>query len=204
MTLQAIESRWSACTRCYLSKTRRCVLFGYGHPKARLAIIGDTPDESEDREGRLLVGKAGILLGELCESAQGPEPWSCFITNTLGCRPPKNYAPPPEAWAACRPRLYGMLAIVRPRAIVILGGTALGFLTGAAGIGKLQGTTMRVAFRWKGVQIDIPAVPTFHPNFLLRQGDKNLRRLVANDIRKAWALADGPSWIEGGPDGSEY
>jgi DNA polymerase len=82
-------------------------------------------------------------------------------------RPPNNRTPTDEEMAACLPFVHAHVALVRPRAILLLGAAAARVLLDTRlGISKLRG-------QWREITIDglppVPALPTFHPAFLLRQ-----------------------------------
>lgn len=199
--LHKIETLWKGCTRCPLHQGRTQVVFWRGHPHARLAVIGEAPGEQEDREGQPLVGPAADLFEEMCAMVTpvGPEPWTYFMANTVGCRPPGAPKTKPEEWQACRGRLYGMLAAVRPQAALILGGAALEYLTpDGHSITKRRGKWTQIEFEWKRQQIVIPAMPTLHPGFLLR--NSKAKNLVVRDIAMAWERAQPGSWLEGDED----
>lgn len=107
------------------------------------------------------------------------------ITNTLSCRPPGNRTPQREELKACRPRLEMFIRIVNPGAIVLLGATAA----------KLAGVHSVYSHRGSECEVEvgdliIPAVPTFHPSFLLRTHDREHRSNVINDLKLAGRLAD--------------
>jgi DNA polymerase len=194
--LANIEKRWRKCRKCGLYKTRSNVVFWRGNHKASLVIIGEAPGAQEDMQGEPFIGEAGDLFEDLCEKINGPEPWSSFICNTVGCRPPSNRKPRPEEVKSCRARLYAMLMAVKPKAVLLLGSTALESLTPYTGIMKMRGQQIRIKFEWKNREVEIPAVPTLHPGYLLRNRDVKIKRLVVSDIRTAWELAS-PSYIEG-------
>lgn len=195
--LSRIENRWRNCDRCLLHKSRTNVVFWSGNSDARLVVIGEAPGAREDEQGKPFVGQAGELFDELSDSVKGPEPWDVLICNCLGCRPPSNRKPFPEELQCCRNRLYAMLAIVQPKALLLLGGTALEFLTGVHGIMKARGQVLKATTHWKKRELEWKAVATLHPAYLLRNRDKRLRRLVASDIRTAWELAQPSSYLEG-------
>jgi uracil-DNA glycosylase family 4 len=197
--LDLVRAAWRDCQRCELCQTRNRVVFWGGSHRARLAVVGEAPGESEDLEGTPFVGAAGGKFDELCAevTATGPEPWSCFVINTLGCRPPGNAKPTYEQWKQCRGRLFAMLAAVRPQVVLLLGGTALTFLAGKTSIMRARGTWTEVEFLWRRRTISIPAMPTLHPAYLLRNNTTAIRQLVINDIRHAWERAQPASWVEG-------
>lgn len=195
--LKKIEKRWKNCSKCDLCKDRNNVVFWRGNPDSNLMIIGEAPGKNEDEIGVPFVGIAGDLFDELCNEVNGPEPWSSFICNTIGCRPPKNRKPKIDEFKACRARLYSMIYAVNPNAILLLGSTALEFLTPHNGVMSLRGNQIKVDFVWKKRKMSYPAIPTLHPAYLLRNRSVKFRRLVLNDIRTAWELSS-PSFLNGG------
>jgi DNA polymerase len=196
--LQRIESLWKDCEGCTLACQRTNVVFWKGNCHAKLALIGEAPGQTEDKEGKPFVGRSGILLDELCETA-GVEPWDTFICNVVGCRPPDNRKPTDEEWIACRGRLVSLLGVVKPKALLILGGTALRFLTGLEKITQSRGKEIKVKLKWYQKEpMEFGAIPTFHPSYLLRTAGKEGRdasRLVVQDIRQAFGLSQ-TSYLE--------
>jgi DNA polymerase len=100
-----------------------------------------------------------------------------FITNILKCRPPGNRNPTPVEAANCRPYLMRQLEILRPKAIVALGGVAAqNLLETHEGIGRLRGRF----YPYHGAQL----MPTYHPAYLLRNYTTETRRKVYDDLLK--------------------
>lgn len=200
--LDRVQRLWSGCKKCELHKTRKQVVFWRGHPQARLAIIGEAPGEMEDRRGKPFLGQAGQLFDEICQEAvvgdSPPEPWSVFVCNTLGCRPPGNRKPTVNEFVKCEARLYSMIAAVDPQVLLLLGSTALMMLTGETSIMKHAGQVMEVEFEWKRRPRTYKAIPTLHPGFLLRnRNNREVRNAVVSHIRTAWEMAQPGGWVEG-------
>ena len=105
-----------------------------------------------------------------------------YITNILPWRPPGNRRPTQAETLMCLPFLRRHIALVRPRLLAFLGGTAVATLLGRSeGITKLRG-------RWVTYEADgleVPALPTFHPAYLLRQP-----RLKRESWRDFLSIAD--------------
>ena len=144
----------------------RHAVFARGEPTAPVMIIGEGPGAEEDREGAPFVGRAGKLLDRMLAAA-GLE-GRAFITNTVFWRPPGNRTPTPAEQAACAPFLERAIALVRPRLLLLAGGAAAKHLlkTGE-GVLSLRGRW----FEWRSddESLELPALPTLHPAFLLRQ-----------------------------------
>ena len=170
-----------ACTKCpHLAATRTQVVFGVGNPDAELMFVGEAPGEDEDRKGEPFVGKAGELLTKIIV-AMGCRREDVYIANVLKCRPdmpagePGNRKPRPDEMQTCLPYLRRQIEIIRPRAIVALGATAMVGLTGdASPMGKLRG-------RWHEFA-GIPLMATYHPAYLLRNQSLTEKRKVWEDM----------------------
>lgn len=173
------------CPQCGSATDARNIVFGEGDPRADLVFVGEAPGEREDLEGRPFVGPAGELLDKMI-AALGLERSQVWITNVVKTRPARNRTPRPDEAAACGPWLASELAVVRPRAIVALGGTpAKHLLATETGITRLRGI-------WAGCRVgdlEIPVMPTFHPAFVLRQYTTEVRAAVWEDLQAAHARA---------------
>jgi uracil-DNA glycosylase len=160
--LPQLATEVAACTRCGLAATRTQTVFARGNPEAQLCFVGEAPGADEDAQGLPFVGRAGQLLDRMI-GAMGLSPeQDVYICNILKCRPPGNRRPEPEEMATCIPYLHEQLALVRPRAIVAMGNTAVGALLDTKlGITKLRG-------QWKLYKGHTLVMPTYHPSYLLR------------------------------------
>ena len=170
-----------ACTKCpHLVKSRTQVVFGVGNPEAELMFVGEAPGEDEDRKGEPFVGKAGELLTKIIVAMNFRRD-EIYIANVLKCRPDMpagdsgNRKPRPDEMETCLPYLRQQIEIIRPRAIVALGATAMLGLTGdASPMGKLRG-------RWHEFA-GIPLMATYHPAYLLRNQSLTEKRKVWEDM----------------------
>lgn len=178
LTLEALARQVQSCRRCRLCEKRQKAVFGEGDPAAELMFIGEGPGADEDRIGRPFVGRAGQLLDNMI-AAMKYRREEVYIGNIVKCRPPGNRAPEPDEAAACIGYLKRQVALVRPKAIVILGGVALSFLLkSSAGISRVRG-------HWQSYE-GIPAMPTFHPAYLLRSPDA--KRDAWSDLKQVMRL----------------
>lgn len=170
-----------ACARCEaLAATRAHVVVGVGNLDADLMFVGEAPGADEDRQGEPFVGRAGQLLTKMIET-MGLSRADVYIGNVLKCRPdmPKgstgNRQPTETEMGTCLPYLQAQIAIIRPKVIVTLGGTAI------QGLLKLEGGVSWHRGRWRQYG-DIPVMPTYHPAYLLRNGSIETKRKVWEDL----------------------
>src|ERR1039457_5619976 len=84
--LELIRNDIMNCSRCGLSCIRNNVVFGFGHPKAKIMLIGEGPGKEEDASGYPFVGRAGKKLTRLMADV-GLTREEVYITNILKCRP---------------------------------------------------------------------------------------------------------------------
>jgi DNA polymerase len=159
-TLLTIREDIGDCIRCKLHKGRTKIVFGDGHPNAKLVFIGEGPGRDEDLQGLPFVGRAGKLLTRMIE-AMGLKRSDVYICNVVKCRPPENRAPEKDEVAACSPFLIRQIDLISPQVIVTLGSIATQtVLETISGISGLRG-------RWQEFR-GIKLMPTYHPAYLLR------------------------------------
>jgi len=141
-------------------------VFARGNPEAQVLVVGEGPGAEEDERGQPFVGKAGKLLDRMLKEA-GLE-GRVFITNTVFWRPPGNRTPTPTEQAVCAPFVERAFALLRPKAVLLVGAAASKAVLGVdEGILKLRGQWREWRLAEGGVSA--PAMPTLHPAFLLRQ-----------------------------------
>ena len=169
-----------ACSACGLCLGRKAAVFSTeGVPRqADWLVVGEPPDELEERAGTPFAGQAGELLDNMLRALQlrrdGTGSNGARLTNVVKCRPGVARNPQTEELAACSAYLWREIELVQPRVILAMGRfAALSLLAETypellgQPFGKLRGTVYRVR--------GLPVVVTHHPARLLRaQADKAL------------------------------
>ena len=173
--LPALQAALADFNGCALKATARNLVFARGDPNARVMIIGEAPGRDEDAQGAPFVGRAGQLLDKML-AAIGLDETSAYITNVVFWRPPGNRKPTDQEIEACRPFTERHIALVDPDVLVFAGGISTqAMLRTKSGIMSQRG-------RWMDYELPggakIPALPIFHPAFLLRRPQEKA---------KAWA-----------------
>jgi uracil-DNA glycosylase family 4 len=184
MDLAALAEALANFDGCALRDTATNLVFADGNPDSQVMIIGEAPGADEDRQGRPFVGLAGQLLDRMLATI-GLDRSSTYISNILPWRPPGNRKPTPNEVTICLPFLRRHIELVNPKILVLVGGTSAQALLGASqGITRLRG-------RWHdytgaGAGSDnagpIPAMPIFHPAYLLRK--PGMKREAWRDLRE--------------------
>jgi uracil-DNA glycosylase family 4 len=168
----------AGCTACQLCIGRKAPVFGaeLTTRQADWLVVGEPPDELEERAGAPFAGEAGQLLDNMLRAVQvardGRGSSGARVTNVVKCRSAPVRNPKTEELAACAVYLRREITLVRPKVILAMGRfAALSLLAESspelAGLpfGKLRGQV----YRYRGV----PVVVTHHPSRLLRaQEDK--------------------------------
>ncbi|MFQ5562683.1 MAG: uracil-DNA glycosylase [Parvularculaceae bacterium] len=176
---EAVE-RFEGCPlKAGASKT----VFADGTPASDLLVIGEAPGRDEDRIGKPFVGRAGQLLDRMLAVIGRSREKDVLISNVIFWRPPGNRTPTRVEIAVCRPFIDRLIEITAPKAVLLAGGAPTQALLGVSGIMRARGV-------WREIETAsgarFPALPTFHPAFLLRQpGQKKLawRDLLSLDAR---------------------
>lgn len=158
-------------------------------------VVGDPPDEAQERAGLPFVDDAGKLLDNMLRAvgvrrfvpdAEPPDPSTAlplapakraYLTHVLKCRPALMRAPEATELATCANYLRREIALMQPKVILAMGRFAMQLLlsetppeSAKLPLGKLRGQVWRFA--------GVPVVVTYPPSYLLRSGQ---------DKGKAWA-----------------
>jgi uracil-DNA glycosylase len=160
------------CEGCPLFANATQAVFGEGTSKADVMLVGEQPGDQEDLQGAPFVGPAGKILDRALEEA-GIERRQTYVTNAVKhfkwkARGTRRIHDKPS-WTetvACRPWLEAELAVVSPRALVLMGATAAQ---------DLLGKSFRVTqMRGRPLDSDLAelVLATIHPSAILRSDDR--------------------------------
>ncbi len=164
--LTALRAAMEAFEGCPLKATATRMVFARGNPQARVMVVGEAPGREEDLQGAPFVGKAGQLLDRML-AAIGLDETSAYITNVVFWRPPGNRKPTDAEIEICRPFAERHIALVKPDILVFAGGISTqALLRTTTGIMATRGRWMDYALPDGAT---IPALPVYHPAFLLRR-----------------------------------
>jgi DNA polymerase len=179
---EALAGAAAACQACGLCAGRKHATLCVPDEavQADWLVVGDPPDEDEDRLGQPFAEQAGVLLDAMLKavgaSRGGRGRRGAHVSNIVKCRPPPGRAVQTSELAQCAQYLQRELELVQPQVILAMGRTAAQWLLqehpqeAALPLGKQRGAV----YRYRG----IPVVVTYHPRFLLR---------ASADKAKAWA-----------------
>ena len=187
LALQGLE--WSglvetaaACQACGLCAGRKNSTLGLTAQPVQTdwMVVGDPPDDDEDRMGQPFVEQTGLLMDNMLKavgaSRNGQGRQGAYLSNVVKCRPPMGRLPQVAELAQCAQYLQREIELVQPKLILAVGRFAAQLLLdehpleAALPLGKQRGHV----YRYRGV----PVVVSYHPQVLLR---------ASADKAKAWA-----------------
>lgn len=163
--LAAAIAAFDGCPLKFEGAAQKSVFYR-GSLTAPVFVIGEGPGAEEDVQGLPFVGRAGKLLDRMLAAAGLAD--RVFVTNTVFWRPPGNRTPTPAEQKVCLPFVERAIELISPKILLLVGGaSAKAMLQREEGILSLRGRW----FEWKDEagSPEIPALPTLHPAFLLRQ-----------------------------------
>ena len=186
-SFEALKKAVAAFDGCPLKEGARSTVFADGTPGADLLVIGEAPGRDEDRIGKPFVGRAGQLLDRMLAAIGRSRQENVLISNVIYWHPPGNRTPTQAETAVCRPFVERLIELTNPKAVMLAGGAPMQALLGITGIMRARGV-------WREIETAsgarFPALPIFHPAFLLRQPAQ--KRLAWNDLLSLQArLRDG-------------
>jgi uracil-DNA glycosylase len=176
-SLAALRAAAAGCRGCDLYEDATQTVFGEGRAKARVVVVGETPGDQEDRQGKPFVGPAGRELDRALDRA-GIDRGDAYVTNAVKHfrfqeRGKRRIHQKPDGRhiKACRPWLDAELGLLEPEALIVMGATAAQALLGASfKVTKERGKLLET-------ELAPIVVATIHPSAILRERDDEARHL---------------------------
>jgi len=182
INLTALRRAAAHCRGCDLYLKATQTVFGEGPKRAHVVLVGETPGDQEDLQGRPFVGPAGRLLDEAIVEA-GLSRDDVYVTNAVkhfrweprGKRR-LHKKPSSRQIQACKPWLEAEIQVIMPQVVVCLGATAAQALLGAQ---------FRIS-RQRGEFLPSPwaewTLATHHPSAVLRAPEKQDRVRMRGEL----------------------
>jgi DNA polymerase len=184
LSVTALRDAVQDCRGCPLYANATQAVFGEGAKGSQVMLVGEQPGDQEDLAGKPFVGPAGKVLDRALGEA-GIDRGTTYVTNAVKhfkwkARGKRRIHDKP-AWTeimACRPWLDAEIALVEPRALVLMGATA-----GQSVLGKSFRVTQH---RGVAIPSDLAELvtATIHPSAVLRGDDREeLFAGLVDDLR---------------------
>jgi len=172
LSLTALRGAVQQCRGCPLHENATQAVFGDGSAQAGVMFVGEQPGDVEDVTGAPFVGPAGKIFDRALEEV-GIDRKQTYVTNAVKhfkwkARGTRRIHDKPS-WTeqmACRPWLEAEIAVVKPRALVLMGATAAQ---------SLLGKSFRVTqSRGRPIESSLAELvtATIHPSAVLRGDDR--------------------------------
>lgn len=161
-----------------------------GTTSSGILFVGDSPWQDEMREGKPFAGAAGYTFNNWLRMLS-LQRIDVMTSNALWCKParlhwtdyPNRYPDAAAALDHCRPHLDDLIERIQPKVIVPMGNVALRRVCGISGIEASASYVLSTPY-------GIPAVPTYHPSFVM-QGKQKLTAACVFAINRARSIAHG-------------
>ena len=128
-TIAGLRAAIAAFDGCALRVTATSTVLPEGQDGAATLLIGDPPNEDDDRAGRPFAGAAGAYLDRMLASIRVSRA-ELLVAPLIPWRPPGGRPPSPSEIAQCLPFLHRLILLARPRRLVLAGSLAAGTLLG--------------------------------------------------------------------------
>jgi len=159
--ITGLRSALMAFEHCDLKAAARNFIFADGAVGSKVMVITDAPDRDDDRAGRLMSGRAGVLfdkmIGAIDLARDGEN--AIYMAPVLPWNPPQNRDPSAAELDMIRPFLTRHIELAKPELLVLMGNGPCQALLGRSGMTRLRGKWVEAAGR--------PALPLFSPAHLM-------------------------------------
>jgi uracil-DNA glycosylase len=183
-SLDRIAAEVRGCPRCRLAQSRINAVPGAGKPDTDLLLVGEAPGRTEDEVGLPFQGLSGKFLNQSL-ARLGLTRDDVFTTSVNKCRPPGNRNPRSDEIAACAPYLDRQLALIDPKVVLAMGGTAAARLHPEARGPVVKVAELRGQIHPLGPERAL--LVTYHPAAAMRFPKQ--RQPFADDLQRAARLA---------------
>ncbi|NDF11735.1 MAG: uracil-DNA glycosylase [Proteobacteria bacterium] len=179
-TLEELRAAVQSFDGLAIKKTATNTVFSDGNRHAPVMFIGEAPGANEDAEGIPFCGISGKLLDTMLGTIGITRAENAYITNTIFWRPPGNRRPTPEELMICRPFVEKHIALLNPKMLVLVGGTATAaLLDDSVSVSRLRGKFH--SYKTPFAENPYPVGVLFHPSYLLRSPLQ--KRLAWHDLQ---------------------
>ena len=175
-----LENLFENFNGCNLKKTATNFVRFRRSESADLLFIDGTPDTEEDKFGKSFISSKGDLFEKMLNAIHLKYN-DIFIVNAIPWRPPGNRYPTEQEIKICRPFIFSLIILLKPKIIVCMGEVPTNQIL------DLNQSIIKTRGKWHSLKSDTikhfdtvynPYIlPTFSISYLLNRPDMK---------RKAW------------------
>ena len=176
--LEILKQEIDSIKDCSLKNYSKKLILGDGNINSPIMIIGEAPGAEESKFGKTFMGEVGELLKKML-IAINIKKENIYSTYAVNFRPPEDRKPTSLEIKRYSLHLQKHISIIRPKIIVLMGGTAMEALTG------LNTKVSIERGKWKEVIIkntNYSVIITFNPSYLLRISEN--KKYSWDDLKK--------------------
>ncbi len=118
-----LEDIFQSFKGCSLKKTATNFIKFQGNKNTDILVIDGTPSPDEDKVGKSFVSEKGNLFDKMLNAIELKRD-DVFIINGVPWRPPGNRYPTEQEIKICRPFIFNLIKILKPKIILCLGEVA--------------------------------------------------------------------------------
>lgn len=167
------------CIKCGRYKKGKNPKIPYsGKGKKKILIVGEFPEEKDDRKGKNFIGEIGEFLREVLNKLGYDLDLDFYSTNSLICYSPNN--PTKLQINACRTKVFNTFNELNPVGLILLGPTAYSSFLEHRMTGRLTGVSFNnflghcIPDQFLGAWVGI----TYNPAHILKtKWDKTLKKI---------------------------
>ena len=162
-----------------LKKRSKHIIFGNGNTNSNIMIIGDPPNDEDEKEGKFMSGEAGKLLKKML-GAINLELEAVYLNTIIPWKIQKNQEPSNKEILLCLPFIEKYIELIKPSIILLMGQSATkGLLTTNLAISELRGKW----HEYKSIHTTqtIKCLVTHDPRLLLKF--PNFKRQAWEDLK---------------------
>ena len=163
-----------------LKKTSTNFVKFAGNVNSKILIIDGPPDIEEDRSGLTFVSQKGVLFDNMLKAIEIKRD-DIFIIKSIPWRPPCNRYPTEEELKICRPFIFNLINLIKPKIIVCLGEVPTNQVL------ELDDSFTKIRGKWKLLKSETIhkneffVLPTFNISYLLKRPD--LKNYAWEDLK---------------------
>ena len=173
--IEELQELFQKFDGCSLKKTATNFIKFQGNKKTDILVIDGTPSPEEDKAGISFVSEKGNLFDKILNAIQLKRD-DVFIVNGLPWRPPGNRYPTEQEIKICRPFIFNLIKLIKPKIILCLGEVVSNqTLSLNQGIIKSRGKWYSLKsnpyYNNDEIEDNIYVLPTFGISYLLKRPD---------------------------------